>query len=272
MKQMRSRPRAFFRLTLVSSLFLFSCFWLVKNYTQWQNFSATLLYPLFVIQSSVTSSVNNFFEQRKTVKQLHSELSFSQQQREKLQAELIEKESLESYYQDIKEIVDFKKRYSSEKKEIAQIIVKQFTPETHFFLLDAGKKRGVQKDMIAVSYDKLVGKVTEVFDAYCKVVLITDPLCKVAVKIARTGMRGIHEGKLSLTSTHIMYMDHLAALEVGDLVISSGEGLIFPQGFALGTIETCAIKGLQYHVTVRPLVDLETLNYCTIIQKGSELQ
>jgi rod shape-determining protein MreC len=125
--------------------------------------------------------------------------------------------------------------------------------------------------MVVVSGNKLVGKIVEVFPYYSKVLLVTDPLCKVAVKTAKTGVKGIHEGCLSLDKTTIKYMSHLETIEQNDLVLTSGEGLVFPQGFAVGILQEFFIKNLQYQVTVKPVINFQTLAYCTIVQKGSEL-
>ena len=165
-----------------------------------------------------------------------------------------------------------RQKLEQRKQVIAQILLKQFSPQAHFFLLDAGKNKHIEKDMIAVFYNKLVGKVTQVYPGYCKVLLITDPLCKVAAKTLRTNIRGIHEGTFSLETTRITYMSHLVNLEIDDLVVTSGEGLVFPQGFVIGTIASFAIKGLEYQVSVKPVLDLQALTYCTLLQKGSGLE
>ena len=66
-------------------------------------------------------------------------------------------------------------------------------------------------------------------------------------------------------------MSHLETIEQNDLVLTSGEGLVFPQGFAVGILQEFFIKNLQYQVTVKPVINFQTLAYCTIVQKGSEL-
>ncbi len=243
-----------------------------KLHERWQNFSATLLYPLLSAQKSVTSYLDSFLQRKKTISALESELALKNKQIDSLEAEKIASQATTSYYEEIKELIDFKKQYSAEKQLIVQILLKQFSAQTHFFLVDAGKNKQIEKDMIAVFFNNIVGKVTEVYPAYCKVLLMTDPLCKIAVKTARTHIRGIHEGMLSLDTTRIAYMSHLVDLEKDDLVITSGEGLVFPQGFAVGSINSCALKGLEYQVSVKPVLDLRSLTYCTLLQKGSGLE
>lgn len=61
-------------------------------------------------------------------------------------------------------------------------------------------------------------------------------------------------------------------MQEGDLVLSSGEGLIFPRGFALGNVKHYQVNGLLHDVIVEPLINLETINYCYVIQKGAEFR
>ena len=174
------------------------------------------------------------------------------------------------YDHDIKELADFKKRYEESHGHIAQILMKHFSDQSHFFLIDIGTRQGIKPDMVAVYKNCLIGKVAEVYPFYSKVVLITDKTCKVAAYCAQTHASGIHEGSNQSEQTMLNHVSHLSVMKEGDLILSSGEGLIFPQGFALGNVMSCKPNGLLYTVHVEPLVDMHALAYCLIIQKGAE--
>jgi rod shape-determining protein MreC len=73
-----------------------------------------------------------------------------------------------------------------------------------------------------------------------------------------------------LDQTAFMHVSHLAQLKEDDLIISNGKGLIFPRGFGLGRISAFHEDGLHYAVTVKPLLDLSTIDYCYLIKKGDE--
>ena len=132
--------------------------------------------------------------------------------------------------------------------------------------------------MVALYNNNIVGKVIEVYPWYCKVCLITDADCKIAASSfislnanksirVQKGASGIHEGINNAMFTTLRYVSHLESVNVGDTILSNGEGLIFPKGFALGKI-TQAHKGeLFYEITVQPILDLQSLQYCTLIAK-----
>jgi rod shape-determining protein MreC len=134
--------------------------------------------------------------------------------------------------------------------------------------IDRGASKGVQPNMVALYKNCLIGRVSEVYPSYSKVLLITDKTCKIAALCGTTKSSGIHEGLNKKDYCTLNYVSHLCTLEEGELVISSGEGLVFPQGFGLGKIKSFTRKGLFYDVVIEPLVDLKNIEYVYIIQKG----
>jgi cell shape-determining protein MreC len=65
----------------------------------------------------------------------------------------------------------------------------------------------------------------------------------------------------------VRYVSHLESVSVGDDVFSSGEGMVFPKGFALGKVISADKGDLFYTITVQPALDFQSLRYCTLIAK-----
>lgn len=263
--------RFFLKALLVTIITVVASNWLTDHYAQWQKISTTALYPIFIAHKGITDAFFSFIATQAVECPYEHELVLAHEKIKTLEAQLGQLEAETSYYNDIQELIDFKKRYKAHKKNIAQIILKQFSSNGHFYLLDQGKNKNITKDMIAVYRNCVVGKVTEVYKNSCKLLLITDPHCKVAIKMLRSNMLGIHEGSHSTEQSKIAYVSHLAKIEPEDPVITSGEGLIFPQGFLVGTVQSFERTGLQYSISVKPALDLTKLSYCTLIERGSEL-
>jgi rod shape-determining protein MreC len=121
--------------------------------------------------------------------------------------------------------------------------------------------------MVAVYNSCLVGKVIEVYPWYCKVGLITDSECKIAAFCAKTTTNGILEGLNKDDVMMLRYVSHLSQVMEGDVIVSSGQGLIFPAGFGLGTIIHIAKENLFYTIRVKPMIDLQSVQHCIIIAK-----
>lgn len=231
-----------------------------------------VLYPLLIVQQKVISPLQRWFARRQSINELVTIAETTHQQKEALQAENIALKSTLDHYHTIAELQEFKQRYYPDYGVTAQIILKNFGDTEHFFLLDAGSNRHIKPDMVVVYKNCLVGRIKEVFPYYSKAVLITDQSCKVAAQCTTTSAHGIHQGNNKADTTRLLYISHLETLHKGDLVISSGEGLVFPKGFGLGTIASWEKEGFQYSVVVQLLIDLHAINACTIIQKGAEFK
>ncbi len=171
-----------------------------------------------------------------------------------------------AYADNIKELHAFNERYK-QQGSIAQIVARYISAESHYFLVDAGSQKGIAKDMVVLYENNLIGKVTEVYPTWSKVCLVTDRNCKVAAYCAQTKAQGIYEGCNDQASAALSFVNHLSQIETGDLVLSSGEGLVFPEGFALGKVASYENDGLYKQVKIEPLCDIREIDYCLIMAK-----
>lgn len=235
-----------------------------------ESVSSVVVYPFLVVHKAITRGFNNWRVATASHASLLKDLETSLTERDKLQQELIQLKALVHYQDRTKEIHAFLDRYKTNQCTIVQVLFKNFDG-SHFFLIDAGSSQGITSSMIAVYKDCLVGRVTEVYPSYSKVLLITDPGCKVAALCAETNAQGIHEGIMRLDCTKLNYVNHLDEIKKGDLVLSSGEGLVFPHGFGLGRIQSEERNNHNYRILLTPLLDLKKLDYCCVVANDIQL-
>ena len=224
-------------------------------------------------QHAFVTSISTMFDRKKTIQELQQDIDALHKEREILVTENNMLRGLLHYADETKELRTFNKKYNN-KGIITQILVRHCSTDSQFFFVDAGSSQGVEKDMVAIYCNGIVGKVIEVYPWYCKICLITDSNCKIAAvclpshikKEYRSSTQGIHEG-MNAQYTALRYVSHLEKVNVGDKVFSSGQGLIFPQGFALGTIVAAEKEGLFYTITIDPSVNVQKLEYCMLIAR-----
>lgn len=231
--------------------------------------SSYVMYPVLVVQNSIVSPIKFYFQKKQTLNECYALINRLQEERNDLLAQNVQLNAMISYESEIQELIAFKKQYHDAQGIVAQVLVKNFSEQSHYFLIDKGSAAGIKLDMVAVYKNCLLGKVVEVFPQYSKLILITDKQCKVAAYCPHTQATGIYEGNNQELIAGMKYVSHLSHLEPEDLVLSSGDGLIFPKGFALGKVKTCNPEGLFYDVAVELLCDLRTIDYCFVMQKGS---
>ncbi len=224
------------------------------------------------MQHHIATPIKEYFAKKKSVSELQEQLAQLQAERDTILAQNIELHGIISFAQDTQELVEFKQRYNFTQALLAQVLVKNFSPQSHFFLIDKGSNSGAQKDMVVIYKDCLIGRVSEVYPHYSKVVLISDQSCKVAAYCAQSKATGIYQGSNEEWSARLDHVSHLSSLEMGELILSSGDGLIFPRGFGLGKIKNYQTEGLFHQVSIEPLVDLHAINHCYVVHKGECIQ
>lgn len=184
------------------------------------------------------------------------------------QAELVQSYAVTDYHEQIRELVAFEYAYDMSKAICAQVMMRSLSPQVQECFVDAGAYKGVAVDMVAVFKNCLVGRVDQVYPLYSKVIFVTDPRCKVGVYMHETQASGICEGTCSQDTLIIRYINHLDTLHEGDMVISRGQGMVYPQGFALGTVRSFANSGVEYECQVTPLVQPSEITTCYLFAKG----
>lgn len=252
-------------ISLVAGIFLYrSC---MTSGGIIERYGSVVVYPFLVVQHKIVTPLKSYFQNRKTAAELEQQLADLQEQHHLVLAQNIELHGMISYAQDTQELVEFKKQYDFSQAVLGQVLVKNFSEQAHFFLIDKGSNAGVAKDMVALYKDCLIGRVVEVYPRYCKVMLISDQACKVAAYCAQSKATGIYQGDNQEWNSRLNHVSHLAQLEPGELILSSGDGMIFPRGFGIGKVKSFQNDGLFHQVVVEPLVDLHAINHCYLVQK-----
>jgi rod shape-determining protein MreC len=142
-------------------------------------------------------------------------------------------------------------------------------------VIDKGSSDGLKLDMPVVAAQGLVGQIVEVAPNAAKVQLISDRRSGVAVVVQRTRAAGIVHGSLEGLLS-LDFVDRLTKPVVGDIVVSSGMGGVFPKGIIVGDVTAVHDQRDKpfplLTVTSRvPVADVEEVLVLTSPMPGSEL-
>jgi rod shape-determining protein MreC len=130
-------------------------------------------------------------------------------------------------------------------------------------LVVAGARDGVAKGQTAVTADGLVGRVGDVGERSARILLLTDLNSQVPVLIASSRERAILAGDNS-DRPKLMYLATNAHPQVGDRVVTSGDGGVFPPGLPVGVVTATGDGGVR----IRPYVQFHRLDYLRIVDYG----
>lgn len=143
-----------------------------------------------------------------------------------------------------------------------------FDPSGWFqtILIDKGSNDGLVRDMAVVSADGLAGRVIGVSQHHAKVLLILDVNSAVDGLIQRSRARGILVG-LDHDRCLLKYVQRNEDVQVGDQVITSGMGGVFPKGLLLGKVREVVRgnSGLFQSVEVEPAVNFSRLEEVMVV-------
>ena len=171
-------------------------------------------------------------------------------------------------------LLDF--RSELEYKVIPADLVAAEPNRRHFsVLINKGSDEGIRRNMQVVNMHGLVGKTVDVSPHTSVVQLMIDPSFRVSALDRRSRVYGIIRpgSGFSLTLDNVPLTEDI---EVGDGVISSGLGGIFPAGIRIGTVIAVETQktlsredysfGIFKRISVRPSVDLSSLEEVFVME------
>jgi rod shape-determining protein MreC len=145
----------------------------------------------------------------------------------------------------------------------ARVIANSGGAFVRMILIDAGAEDRVARGQAAITGEGLVGRLTEVGERAARVLLITDLNSRIPVTIESTHTPAVLAGDNS-ERPRLMYLPSADAVKVGDRVVTSGEGGVFPPRLPVGVVS--AIDGGVPRV--EPYVELSQLGYVLVADYG----
>jgi rod shape-determining protein MreC len=142
----------------------------------------------------------------------------------------------------------------------ADIVNVQLSSLRQRVLIDRGTVNGVTAGQAVLDDGGVVGQTMHVGPWSAEVILITDPEHALPVEIQRTGLRTIAVGAGDSTSLGLPYLPANADIRVGDVLVTSGLGGVFPPGYPVARVTEVHKDTVQplAHVRAAPFAQLDT--------------
>ncbi len=133
--------------------------------------------------------------------------------------------------------------------------------------IDKGSDVGIKKNMAVATYEGVLGHIVQTFPNYSKVLLITDVRSAVDALDQNNRIRGVVVGKGN-NLCEMKYIPKDAHIKVGDPIISSGLGGVFPKGLTIGKVSKAGVikRGLFKNVTIIPAVKMSFLEEVFVLK------
>ena len=200
------------------------------------------------------------------------------QENQKLKKQIEELEYIRERYETIlrensglREILNIQKRLPY-KIYVARVIGRDPNSWFKTIFIDIKNLHFTEKNAPVLSIFKnqicLLGRIVEIENSTAKILLLTDPLSYVPAKVVRSGETGVIVGQNN-SELLFDYLLPVSDIRIGDEIITSGVGEVFPEGIPIGTVTEIHSKDNTYFkkATIRPFINWNKINFVFIIQK-----
>lgn len=172
--------------------------------------------------------------------------------------------------------------HMDDKKVVAEVMEVASDPFRHYVVLDHGSRSGVYVGQPVVDALGVVGQVIQVSELSSRVIMLSDQNHGIPVRITRNDVRLVANGSGNIDRLDLPFVSKSTDIKVGDLLVSSGLGKRFPEGYPVARVMTVKRDAGQTYATVtaQPLAALDRIRYLLLIwpesvssqQQSSQLQ
>jgi len=256
--------RLFFAVIASFSLIIFdSKFDSFSNVRVYLNTAVSPLIYAADIPSEMLKGVSNTVVTRRDLKKQVTE------QRDKLfiqQVQLLEFKHLKEENKRLRALLN-SPVHSDQRKLVAEIITVNTDPFSLQVVINKGALDGIYIGQPVLNEQGVVGQIVDVSATYSRVLLISDISHGIPVRVQRNDIRAIANGSGELNSLTLPYVPHSTDIQAGDVLVTSGLGGVFPEGYPVATITDFNYQmGQPYaQVEAKPIVALERIRYVLLI-------
>lgn len=144
------------------------------------------------------------------------------------------------------------------------------------FNIDRGSRDGIEAgDCVITECGYLVGIVTECGRYSSTVRTLLDPRSAVAARMEEAGITAVAAGDFALMSQgrlKLTYLQDAGVLVIGDTVLTTGSGGVYPSGLVIGTVADLRLDqgGFTEYGIMDPAVELASLRQVFVIRGYEE--
>lgn len=120
---------------------------------------------------------------------------------------------------------------------IAELLSVNTMPYEHILIVNKGTNYGVHEQQPVLDANGVVGQVFRALPLTSEIMLITDPNHAIPVQVNRNGLLTIAVGSGQLNQLNLPFLPSNADVRPGDLLITSGLGGTFPQGYPVAVVD-----------------------------------
>ena len=213
---------------------------------------ATVLKPGQKLFGFVADGIAGYTEYFTKYDELVAENAALRERISSMQDEVNNAKELERVNDWLYDYLELKRQHPDYTLVDASVTGRQSSNYMSVMMIDRGTSSGVRRDMPVVTADGIVGYVAEAGVSWAKVVTVCEASSSVGAIVERTGETGLISGSYTLAADKLLRMTYLSPesdIAVGDRIITSGYGNVYPKGLIVGYVESVENDALSQSIT-----------------------
>jgi len=231
-----------------------------------ENILSTPLQFVSTFFNQSAQGINNLFSNFSDVQSLQERNAQLEEALARSQAELVELREIASDAERLAELLDYVSAVQNQETLTAEVIGYDQNNLIRTIIINKGARDGVTTGMPVVTKQGLVGRIIDVTALASRVLLISDPSSSVSARLQTSRAQGTVQGRLT-GSLRMGLIPLETAVEVGDVVLTSGLGGNFPPDIVIGQVTS--VRQFEFELNqeadVRSLVNFDTLEFVLVI-------
>jgi rod shape-determining protein MreC len=201
-------------------------------------------------------------------KHLRSEVARLRAETTALRLRQVRQEALEAENGRLRQLAGLRE-HLPERTLGAEVVARDWNGFTRGLTINRGRLDGVERLAPVLVPGGVVGRVAVTRQRVAVVQVLTDPASSIGGLVVRTGAQGLVEG-VAGGRLRIKLSASEEGLQVGDVVVTSGIGELFPKGLPLGRVRRAfAPTGLFRTAELEPVVDLSGVEEVLVLPRGT---
>ncbi|CAE6916650.1 Involved in formation and maintenance of cell shape [Vibrio sp. B1FLJ16] len=191
----------------------------------------------------------------------------------RLKSELILLDQYKEENQRLRKLLD-SSFVRDEKKVVTEVMAVDTSPYRHQVVIDKGHVDGVYVGQPVINEKGIVGQVTFVAAHNARVLLLTDAKNAIPVQVIRNDIRVIASGNGEMDEIQLEHIPTSTDIQVGDLLVTSGLGGIYPEGYPVANVTKVDLDTHQEFASIKadPVVEFDRLRYLLLIWPNEDRQ
>lgn len=156
----------------------------------------------------------------------------------------------------------------------AELMSVDLDPFSHQVVINKGTAHDLYEGQPVLDADGVYGQIVYAMPLTSTVMLLTDPAHALPVQVNRNGLRAIASGTGSTSQLNLLHVPNNADIQVGDVLVTSGMGGVFPVGYPVGVVEAVEPDPAQPYskVMARPLAALDRSREVLLVWKDGMIK